>query len=197
MFTGIIETVGFVQSISENGTNKSFWIASAIAGELQMDQSVSHQGVCLTVDQLKADAYRVTAIEETLKKTNLGKWQTGDKINLERCLPFNGRIDGHIVQGHVDTTAFCTARVQKEGSVEFTFRFPASFAALIIEKGSVSVNGTSLTVFNITNDHFTVAIIPYTLEHTSISEVFPETIVNIEFDILGKYIHRLASLKEL
>jgi riboflavin synthase len=197
MFTGIIETIGTVLSVETEGTNKHFWIdSSKLTPELSIDQSVSHQGVCLTVDQLKGTSYRVTAIEETLKKTNLNDWKMGTKVNLERCMQMNGRLDGHIVQGHVDATAVCTNKLEKNGSVEFTFRFPLEFASLVIEKGSISVNGTSLTLFNVGTDTFTVAIIPYTYEFTSISQVEVGTHVNIEFDILGKYIQRNLALNK-
>lgn len=196
MFTGIVESIGTVRNITAEGTNKSFWIESILTAELSIDQSVSHQGVCLTVDQIKDGQYRVTAIDETLKKTNLNEWKEGDKVNLERCMIMNGRLDGHVVQGHVDTTAVCIAKEEKNGSTEFSFQFPMQYAGLVIEKGSISVNGTSLTLFNITNDTFTVAIIPYTFEHTSISEVEVGTKVNIEFDIIGKYILRQAELEK-
>lgn len=194
MFTGIIESIGVVSAISEEGSNKSFWINSTLTPELVIDQSVSHQGVCLTVDQLGDGKYRVTAIDETLKKTNLNDWKIGDKVNLERCMVLNGRLDGHIVQGHVDTTATCIAKEEKEGSVEFRFLFPSQYAGLVIEKGSISVNGTSLTLFDITEEAFTVAIIPYTYEYTSINQVNIGNKVNIEFDLIGKYILRQAEL---
>lgn len=197
MFTGIIETLGKVISVEANGSNKSFWIESPISDELKIDQSVSHQGVCLTIDRLQPGAHRVTAIDETLQKTNLNDWQSGKIVNLERCMIMNGRLDGHIVQGHVDATANCVQRIEKEGSVEFTFEYPMQFAALVIEKGSISVNGTSLTAFRIDKNRFTVAIIPYTLEHTSIHDVEVGTSVNIEFDIIGKYILRLQDLKNV
>jgi riboflavin synthase len=191
MFTGIIESLGTVVSIEKKGTNISFWISSPISGELKIDQSVSHEGVCLTVDALADGRHRVTAIEETLTKTNLSSWQSGTTVNLERCMVMNGRLDGHIVQGHVDCTATCIGKKEKEGSWEFIFQIPATFAHLIIEKGSVAVNGTSLTCFNVGNDRFTVAIIPYTYTHTSIQQITEGSAVNIEFDILGKYIERM------
>ena len=194
MFTGIVESVGVVSAISEDGTNKSFWIRSVLTPQLSIDQSVSHQGVCLTVDQVQDGRYRVTAIDETLKKTNLNDWKIGSKVNLERCMLMTGRLDGHIVQGHVDTTATCIGIEEKKGSVEFHFQFPTQYAGLVIEKGSVSVNGTSLTLFNVKKDAFTVAIIPYTYEHTSICEVDIGTKVNIEFDIIGKYLLRQTEL---
>ncbi|HEY0298724.1 MAG TPA: riboflavin synthase, partial [Arachidicoccus sp.] len=163
--------------------------------ELKIDQSVSHDGVCLTVEQINDNTYQVTAIEETLKKTNLDNWQIGDEVNIEQCMVMNGRLDGHIVQGHVDTTAKCVELKTLDGSREYTFEYPLHFAPLLIEKGSVAVNGTSLTCFNLEANKFTVAIIPYTYEHTSIKQVKTETIVNIEFDVIGKYINRMQSLK--
>ncbi|MBI2282863.1 MAG: riboflavin synthase [Bacteroidetes bacterium] len=190
MFTGIIENTGKVAAISPRGTNLSFWINSPISDELKVDQSVSHNGVCLTVEAVEPGRHLVTAIEETLKKTELGNWQPGTEVNLERCMLMNGRLDGHIVQGHVDCTALCTARKELAGSWEFSFQFPAEFAHLVIEKGSIAVNGTSLTCFNVTHDHFTIAVIPYTYEHTNIHQLTVGSRVNIEFDILGKYVQR-------
>ncbi|MEN9297698.1 MAG: hypothetical protein RLZZ429_11 [Bacteroidota bacterium] len=195
MFTGIIESIGKVISMEKNGSNISFWIESPISGELKIDQSISHEGACLTVDQLSKGQHRVTAIEETLKKTNLSGWQAGSIVNLERCMVMNGRLDGHIVQGHVDCTATCIERKELAGSWEFCFQIPESYAHLIIEKGSIAVNGTSLTCFEVTNNSFKVAIIPYTFEHTSIQQVIEGSVVNIEFDILGKYIDRMRELK--
>lgn len=195
MFTGIIESIGKVISMEKNGSNISFWIESPISGELKIDQSISHEGACLTVDQLSKGQHRVTAIEETLKKTNLSGWQAGSIVNLERCMVMNGRLDGHIVQGHVDCTATCIERKELAGSWEFCFQIPESYAHLIIEKGSIAVNGTSLTCFEVTNNSFKVAIIPYTFKHTSIQQVIEGSVVNIEFDILGKYIERMRELK--
>lgn len=195
MFTGIIESIGKVISMEKNGSNISFWIESPISGELKIDQSISHEGACLTVDQLSKGQHRVTAIEETLKKTNISGWQAGSIVNLERCMVMNGRLDGHIVQGHVDCTATCIERKELAGSWEFCFQIPESYAHLIIEKGSIAVNGTSLTCFEVTNNSFKVAIIPYTFEHTSIQQVIEGSVVNIEFDILGKYIERMRELK--
>lgn len=194
MFTGIIEQTGVVQAIETKGSNVSFWISSPLSNELKIDQSLSHNGVCLTVEEIKDGMHRVTAIDETLKKTNLGSWKQGIKVNLERCMQLNGRLDGHIVQGHVDCTATCTSVVEKEGSWEFSFVFPENFAALVIEKGSITVNGTSLTCFNIGRDSFSVAIIPYTYEHTNIGAVQKGDLVNIEFDMIGKYVMRKAQL---
>lgn len=196
MFTGIIETLGYVESVLGQGTNKSFWISSAIIDELKVDQSISHDGVCLTVEAIENGKYRVTAIEETLKKTSLSTWLPGTTINLERCMLMNGRLDGHFVQGHVDTTATCIERKDLDGSWEYRFQFSANFAPLVIEKGSISVNGTSLTIFNVTENAFTVAIIPYTYQHTSISGVKVGSEVNIEFDIIGKYVNRMSQLNK-
>jgi riboflavin synthase len=196
MFTGIIEATGKVASIEENGTNKTFWIESPVSTQLKTDQSVSRSGVCLTVEQVGDSSHRVTAIEETLKKSNLGSWQIGSLVNLERCLKLDSLIDGHLVQGHVDATGICTKSEQKEGSWEFTFEYPKQFAELIIEKGSISLNGISLTAFNVKKKSFKVAIIPYTFEHTNIQQVNKGDSVNLEFDLLGKYILRRLSLKE-
>jgi riboflavin synthase len=195
MFTGIIETIGKVIAKEKKGSNISFTVASSISNELKVDQSVSHNGVCLTVEQVHENHHTVTAIEETLRKTNLQYWEVGTIVNIERCLQMNGRLDGHIVQGHVDATATCKAVTTLNGSWEYEFVFDNQFANLIIEKGSITVNGTSLTCFNVTNNSFTVAIIPYTYNHTNIQQVVAGSIVNIEFDIIGKYIHRIQELK--
>jgi len=196
MFTGIIESTGTVEDIITSGTNKTFWISSPLSNDFKIDQSVSHDGVCLTVEEIKDGSHRVTAIEETLEKSNIGGWQVGNGVNIERCMPMNGRLDGHIVQGHVDTTATCISRQDMDGSWEYRFRFDNKFAALIIEKGSIAVNGTSLTIFNITDNEFSVAIIPYTYHHTSIKHVQQGTVVNIEFDMIGKYINRFNQLQQ-
>lgn len=195
MFTGIIEKTGIVKEVIVNGTNKTFRIASSLSGELKVDQSLSHNGVCLTIEAIEAGLHRVTAIEETLKKTGLGHWQTGTIINLERCMQLNGRLDGHIVQGHVDTVAQCTAVIEKDGSWEFSFIFPESFAPLVIEKGSVTLNGISLTLFNVGTNSFSVGIIPYTYHHTNMNVLKKGDWVNIEFDMIGKYINRIMQLK--
>ena len=194
MFTGIIEYSGKIVDIKSNGSNKTFWIESTISGELKVDESVTHDGVCLTIEEIKDNTHKVTAIKETLDKSNLEEWKIGDLINLERSLRMNGRIDGHIVQGHIDTTAICINKKVLEGSTEFTFKFKKRFASLIIEKGSVCVNGISLTAFNVGKKKFTVAIIPYTLEHTNLSFVEEGSTVNIEFDILGKYVLRTSKI---
>ena len=179
MFTGIIEAFGVVHSVEKQGTNSTFWITSPISKALKIDQSVSHNGVCLTVEEVKQDRHRVTAIEETLKKTNLSHWQPGTLVNLERSMSMNGRIDGHIVQGHVDATAVCIEKKDVGGSWEFRFRFPDEFCALVIEKGSISINGISLTILNVTVSEFSVAIIPYTYAHTNIQQVEEDSIINI------------------
>jgi riboflavin synthase len=194
MFTGIIETQGVVKRIIENGSNKSFWIKSPISKKLKTDQSVAHDGVCLTVEEVKGNRHRVTAIAETLTKTTLEFWQQGTIINLEQCLTINDRLDGHFVQGHVDATAVCIEKKGKDGSWEFRFQYPAEFAALVIEKGSIAMNGISLTAFNVTETTFDVAIIPYTFEHANINSLVAGKKVNIEFDMLGKYIYRKLSL---
>lgn len=197
MFTGIIEKLGKVLRIEEQGSNKTFWVESDLGPELTIDQSLCHNGICLTVEKIQSNIHRVTAIAETLHKTNLHTLQIGDWVNLERCLPFNGRIDGHLVQGHVDTTAICSSVENKNGSWEYRFEIPTYFANLIIEKGSICVNGISLTVFNITPSCFSVAIIPYTFENTTMKQLQQGDLVNIEFDMIGKYIHRMNQLKNL
>jgi riboflavin synthase len=190
MFTGIIEATGVISNISGEGTNKTFQIISSITPELKVDQSLSHDGVCLTVESLTEHTYQVTAIAETLSKTSLSQWRPGGRINLERCLMLNGRLDGHMVQGHVDTTAVCVNRQNQDGSWLFRFEFPGSFRNLIIEKGSIAVNGISLTCFDVTNNAFSVAIIPYTYDFTNIRDIFTDSLVNIEFDLIGKYVER-------
>lgn len=194
MFTGIIETTGVVTATATSGTNKSFWISSAISGQLKVDQSVAHNGVCLTIEEVTTDKHRVTAIAETLEKTNLGFWQPGYTVNLERCLQLNGRLDGHFVQGHTDSTATLISKTDMNGSWLLRFQFPVSFAALVIEKGSVTVNGISLTAFEVSADCFSVAIIPYTWQYTNLQFLEPGQSVNIEFDMIGKYLHRFASV---
>jgi len=194
MFTGIIEQTGVIEDIKATGTNKTYTVKSALAQELKVDQSVSHSGACLTVETIGDGIYTVTAIDETLQKTNLSQWQQGTVVNLERCLRFDGRLDGHIVQGHVDTTAVCIAREEKSGSWEYSFKIKKKFATLIIEKGSISMNGISLTIFNVKKDEFTVAVIPYTFEHTNIHQLQVNDKVNIEFDMIGKYVNRMQQL---
>ncbi|MFC4232824.1 riboflavin synthase [Parasediminibacterium paludis] len=195
MFTGIVECIGKIESITQNGTNYTFWVNSPLSSQFKIDQSVSHNGVCLTVEEVIDHQHRVTAIEETIKKTNLQYWSVGSYINIEQCMQMNGKLDGHIVQGHVDTTAICVEALTLAGSWEYRFEFAPEFAHLVIEKGSISVNGTSLTCFDVTKNSFKVAIIPYTYHHTSIHQVVVGSIVNIEFDIIGKYVSRMAELK--
>ena len=193
MFTGIVEAVGEVADISAKGGNLSFWIIAPITTELKVDQSVSHDGICLTVEKIEGESYQVTAIEETIAKTNIGQWKPGRKVNLERCMTLGGRLDGHIVQGHVDATADCLSVRTEDGSYLYRFGFPKSFNHLIIEKGSISINGTSLTCFDVGDGVFSVAIIPYTYAHTSISQVKVGDKVNLEFDVIGKYISRMQA----
>ena len=196
MFTGIIEAFGEVTAVSSEQSNRIFYIKSELTSQLKIDESVSHNGICLTVEDIRNDTYRVTAINETLQKTNAGSWKVGNFINLERSMKLNDRLDGHIVQGHVDDTALCIDKKDKEGSVEFTFKFDETFAPLVIEKGSICVNGVSLTAFNVTNDNFTVAIIPYTFAHTNFHDLKTNETVNLEFDILGKYVARIAKISQ-
>ena len=194
MFTGIIEAMGTVVSRHTEGTNVIFRIQSPVSKELKVDQSISHNGVCLTVEAIEEDLHQVTAIAETLDVSNLNSWQAGSLVNLERCMVMNGRLDGHIVQGHVDGTGSCLDIVPKDGSTEYTIGFDRSFAPLVIEKGSISLNGISLTVFNVTETSFTVAIIPYTLAHTNMRQLKTGDTVNLEFDVIGKYILRSSEL---
>ena len=190
MFTGIIESLGTIKEIAVSGTNKTFWIASPLSPSFKIDQSVSHDGVCLTVEDLQDNLHKVTAVQETLDKTNLNQWQIGTVVNIERSLLPTNRLDGHFVQGHVDTTGVCKKIKDKKGSFEFEFEFPRKFAALIIEKGSICVNGISLTAFDLKNHSFKVAIIPYSFEHTNLQFLKEADEVNLEFDMIGKYILR-------
>lgn len=190
MFTGIIENVGIIKDITENGSNSTFWIEVPFATELKTDQSLSHNGVCLTVEETKPPLYRVTAIAETLRSSNLGKLAKGNEVNLERSMQPGGRLDGHLVQGHIEALSECLSVQEKNGSWEYRFRFPAQYAALVVEKGSICLNGISLTLFDVTDDQFTVAIIPYTYHHTNIRQVKAGSLCNTEFDIIGKYVQR-------
>ena len=191
MFTGIIETFGTVERIVTEGTNLHFTIASVLSHELKIDQSVAHNGVCLTVVALSDTTHTVTAIQETLEKSNLLYLKEGMKVNLERCMQMNGRLDGHIVQGHVDQTAVCVLKKELDGSWEYRFKYDSSIGNVTVEKGSVCVNGISLTVVNSDTDEFSVFIIPYTYEFTNLQEVEEGNTVNLEFDIIGKYVARL------
>ena len=195
MFTGIIESFGNVVSIEKELDNPHFTIQSPISSELKIDQSVAHNGVCLTVVKLGEGTHTVTAIHETLSKTNLGSVQLGDLVNLERCMQMNGRLDGHIVQGHVDQTAKCIALEEENGSWLYTFQYDNSLGNVTVEKGSICVNGISLTVVNSREDQFSVAIIPYTFENTNLRNVKPGDTINLEFDIIGKYVARLIGNK--
>ena len=194
MFTGIIECMGLVEKKVSKGTNISFWISSPLAAALKVDQSLAHDGVCLTVEAIESELHCVTAVSETLQKTCLGEWEPGKKVNLERAMVLGGRLDGHLVQGHVDATGTCLSVQNQQGSWLYRFSFPANFAALVIEKGSICINGISLTAFQVDNDSFSVAIIPYTYEHTNIKDVKTGSRVNLEFDMLGKYIARKQEL---
>ncbi len=192
MFTGIIECLGKVESIKKAGENLTFEISSPISSELKIDQSLAHNGVCLTVDGLPNNNYTVTAIAETIRKTNVGNWKVGDIVNLERAMVFGGRMDGHLVQGHVDTTGICESIIEEGGSWEFTFKFnPSQKEFITVPKGSICVNGVSLTVVESKPGLFSVHIIPYTYEHTNFKNFEPGSIVNLEFDILGKYFIRM------
>ena len=192
MFTGIIETLGSVVELQNDQGNLHLTISSVISDELKIDQSVAHNGVCLTVVRIDGGTHTVTAIEETLNKTALGNLKPGDNVNLERCMQMNGRLDGHIVQGHVDQIAKCIKLLDRNGSWEYTFQYDASTGNVTVEKGSICVNGISLTVVNSMDDRFSVAIIPYTYEHTNLKHVQPGDVVNLEFDIIGKYVARLT-----
>ncbi len=190
MFTGIIEALGTLKTLEKDRSNVHFTVESPISSELKIDQSVSHNGVCLTVVALGQGVHRVTAVEETLRRTNLGDWKPGMLINLERCLPMGGRLDGHIVQGHVDELVECVEVTETDGSWKYSFRYRPEQAGLLVDKGSVCLNGVSLTVVAPSADQFSVAIIPYTWEHTNFKTLSLGDAVNIEFDILGKYIAR-------
>lgn len=194
MFTGIIESLGTIKEVNTNGTNRTFWITSPLSPSFTPDQSVSHNGVCLTIEEVNETSHRVTAIDETLKKTDLAQWKEGSTINLERCLALNGRLDGHFVQGHVDGTGTCIGKEVKDGSWEFEIKFDEAFAPLMIEKGSICLNGISLTAFAVSRNSFKVAIIPFTYEHTNIGKIETGDTVNLEFDLIGKYISRNLSL---
>lgn len=196
MFTGIIETLGTVRKIEAEQSNLHFFIESPISHELKIDQSISHNGVCLTVVGIEGQIHQVTAIKETLDKSSLGLLKVDDVVNLERCTQIGGRLDGHIVQGHVDQTAICVALEPQDGSTVFTFEYDPSMQNITVEKGSITVNGISLTVVNSGDSQFSVAIIPYTLEHTNLKSVEVGSTVNLEFDIVGKYVSKLMALRK-
>jgi riboflavin synthase len=195
MFTGIIETTGTIRNVSHEGGNRDFWIESTVTAELKIDQSVAHNGVCLTVVDIQENQYRVTAVDETLQKTTLGDWLVGDNLNLERSLKVGDRLDGHFVQGHVDAVGTCIEQAALEGSWLFKFQFDERFAPLIVEKGSICIDGVSLTAFGTERNSFTVTIIPYTFEHTGFQHMLAGKRVNLEFDVLGKYFLRSQQLQ--
>ncbi|WP_269227045.1 riboflavin synthase [Flavobacterium eburneipallidum] len=195
MFTGIIETLGKIQEIKKDKDNLHITITSSVANELKIDQSVAHNGICLTVVNINQDQYTVTAIDETIKKTNISHWQTGDIVNLERAMKLGDRLDGHIVQGHVDQIGTCIVAKETNGSWGYTFEYDESLGNITIEKGSITVNGVSLTVVDSGKNQFSVAIIPYTFEHTNFNTFIEGTKVNLEFDVIGKYVSRLYSNK--
>ena len=194
MFTGIIESLGEIQSVNKSKANININIKSSLANELKIDQSLSHNGVCLTIVNVSKSSYSVTAINETLLKTNLKNLKPGDFVNLERSMKINGRLDGHIVQGHVDQTGTCTSIENYNGSWVFSFNFNPEYKNITIEKGSITVNGVSLTVINSNKNSFSVAIIPYTYENTNFHKLVKGEIVNLEFDVLGKYIAKMHHL---
>lgn len=191
MFTGIIEQIGVVKNIRKEAENIHFTLDSPFTHELKIDQSVAHNGCCLTVVAIEESQYTVTAIHETLQKTNLGNWEIGTEVNLERCMVMNGRLDGHIVQGHVDTTGICTSIEDEGGSWKFTFHYEDNNPT--VEKGSITINGTSLTVVDSKDNQFAVCIIPYTFEHTNFHTLSVGDKVNLEFDIIGKYVAKLLN----
>lgn len=195
MFTGIIECLGKVTDLKKENGNLDLWVTTPVTHELKIDQSVAHNGVCLTVVEIKGDKYRVTAVEETLMKTNLSSLSVGDSVNIERAMKVGDRLDGHFVQGHVDAVATCILNEEKEGSWLYRFEFPKRYAALVIEKGSICINGVSLTAFDIAENQLTVTIIPYTYEHTCFKYLQENDVVNFEFDVLGKYMLRQQEVK--
>lgn len=196
MFTGIIETLGIVKEIQKDGDNLHLTITSDITKELKIDQSVAHNGVCLTVVGIDNNDYAVTAIKETIDKTTLGEWQVGDLVNLERAMKLGDRLDGHIVQGHVDQTGVCKSITEANGSWYFSFEYDSQLNNITIEKGSITVNGVSLTVVNSQPNGFSVAIIPYTFEHTNFKTFKVGSKINLEFDVVGKYVTRLHALRQ-
>lgn len=195
MFTGIIESIGIISDIKKDQGNVHLTIQTNITNELKIDQSVAHNGVCLTVVEIFENKHVVTAIQETINKTTLGLWKIGDKVNIERAMKLGDRLDGHMVQGHVDQTAVCSSIQEKSGSWDFTFEYDSALNNITIEKGSITVNGTSLTVVNSERNRFSVAIIPYTYEHTIFHTFEIGTKVNLEFDVVGKYIARMYELR--
>lgn len=193
MFTGIIECIGEVLHLTHEKSNQVFIIASPISDQLKIDQSIAHDGICLTVVKVENGTHTVVAIQETIQKTSLSHWAKGTKVNLERCMPANGRFDGHIVQGHVDQTAVCTKVEDQDGSWKYWFEYDKSSAQITVSKGSITVNGTSLTVVDSLENSFSVCIIPYTHEHTNFNQIKTGSVVNLEFDIVGKYVAKLMA----
>jgi riboflavin synthase len=196
MFTGIIETLGIIKDLKKYNNNLNITVFSSITHELKIDQSVAHNGVCLTVIAINNGEYTVTAIKETIEKTNLADWKVGDRLNLERAMKLGDRLDGHIVQGHVDQTGICKSIEEANGSWYFTFEYDSNLNNITIEKGSITINGVSLTVVNSKENEFSVAIIPYTFEHTNFNTFKIGTKINLEFDVVGKYVAKLYSLKQ-
>ncbi len=194
MFTGIIEDLGTIKEVIQKGSNRTFWVESPLSMELRVDQSISHNGACLTVEEIRDGAHRVTAIKETLDKTNLGNWEAGSVINLERAMLLNSRLDGHLVQGHVDAVGALIRKSDKKGSWILKFGYPSLYAHLIIEKGSIAVDGISLTAFEVTKESFCAAIIPYTYAHTHLQQMRVGQTVNLEYDLIGKYVQRFHNI---
>lgn len=197
MFTGIIESIGRVMKTERSGQNLTLWVESPISHELKVDQSISHEGICLTVEAIEGNLHRVTAVQETIAKTTIGQWSSGTQVNLERCMRLGGRLDGHMVQGHIDGKGRCIGLGVMDGSWIYRFEIDKKMGALIVEKGSICLNGISLTVFDVSPTQFSVAIIPYTFEHTTIQTLRPDQYVNLEFDIIGKYVLRNEELRNL
>lgn len=197
MFTGIIEELGEITALNQKDENLNITVKTNMTPELKIDQSIAHNGVCLTVVDIEGETYTVTAIKETLQKTNLGHLEVGDKVNLERGMKLGARLDGHIVQGHVDQTAVCTKVSENKGSWQFTFEYDPSLQNITIEKGSITINGVSLTVVNSKKNQFSVAIIPYTFENTTFKNLKEGMTVNLEFDVIGKYVKRLTEINKV
>lgn len=194
MFTGIVEGMSTIVHIEKTNSNIHIWLTSMFIEELKIDQSIAHNGICLTIDQIEKERYRVTAIKETIEKTTLGTWTLGQKINTERCLALHQRLDGHIVQGHIEALGTCILKENINGSINYTFRYPMEYAKYLIEKGSICIDGISLTCHSLIANTFIVSLIPYTLEHTNASEWIQNSNVNLEFDIIGKYLYRNIEL---
>lgn len=191
MFTGIIESIGIIQKVEPGAESVRFIVQSPLALELKIDQSLAHNGICLTVEAIQGDCYQVTAVPETLERTNASTWKPGEKLNLERAMLLNSRLDGHMVQGHIDATGLCVSREDLADSWKYRFSFPPEYGDLLINKGSIAVNGISLTCYDVTENQFSVSIIPYTFHHTNVADIHKGSIINLEFDILGKYISKM------